>query len=204
MMFRTVATLALLIVVAHAARAQKPPRAPKTVAPAGRTLIEQKQRMSPADSAQFEAAFDALWQITRPSESVRARADKRFHRVIRMYMKRGVDSLQALEAIQTGIDTTMDRQLYRAALVRKGFTTEDIRSLTAFLRSPTGKKYQLGEHELYDARDADVDKYVGHLFSSVMAPMMKPKAVVRPVKAGSAVDTVRAVPNSTIDSTQLK
>lgn len=126
--------------------------------------------------------------------------EKRFRRVAHTYAERGVDSVTAYNSVMTALDTTIERQLYRAALLQQGFTTEDVRMLTAFFRSATGKKLMAGDRALADARDVDIEKYVGRLFSSVMTPMMKPRAStegkITPMPIGAKSTTIAPVRDS--------
>jgi hypothetical protein len=105
--------------------------------------------------------------------TIRQRAETEFQRMCRTFKARGVDSLEAYQKVMTSIDPTMDEQiLYNA--YRAEFTADDIKALTVFFKSPTGKHYLEAESKIQPARAGMIDAYVRRTVGSVISPMMKP------------------------------
>ena len=156
-----------------AARAQQP-RAP-IEAPPGRTIqLAPVLRFGP-DSVKWKAAFSTLWPYLKPSTGALIRVQQRFQRVSRIFASRGIDSAVAYDSVRKDFDTSIERTIMTATLMRAGFSSDDLTNLTTFLKTPTGRKYLASDTKLHDARNSDLDRYADRLLAHVLDPMMAPK-----------------------------
>ncbi len=124
------------------------------------------------DSTQFNAEFNALYPLIRPTPSVRERTVKMFQQMSGIFEARGMDSAKAYAIAMKAIDPTMDKKILFNAY-RAEFTAKELKPIIAFFKTPAGRHYLKVEDRLVKARNGAIEEYIARTIYGALLPMMK-------------------------------
>jgi hypothetical protein len=157
-------------------KADKKPEKKPAGSPAGRSMKPSKELMlkdSYADSTEFKKAFDELYAIIKPEESVMQKTDRIFLQQSRTFERAGIDSAKAYDLVVKAVDPKMDREIiyttYRALL-----TAEELKGFVAFAKTQPGKKFLEVGNRLLGAADTKIDQTIRKTISNTIAPLRQP------------------------------
>lgn len=205
--FALVATSTFALSTSALAQAPEKKPAKPTREPAGRTLKPSKEmalKESYPDSVEFKKAFEELYSIVKPEESIKERTEKVFKQQSRTFTRNGIDSAKAHEAVFAAIDPNMDREIIYTTY-RTSLTAEELKSWIAFIKTPAGKKILEVGNRLLTSSESKVDQTIRRTVSNAIASLRKPvqKAVApngQPIPQGRPQATPRSNGQETNES----
>lgn len=154
--------------------AQATKQAPKSTSKsAAKESAAEKKGNPRADSLKFEAAFKELFPLIRPTQTIKERGQTNLARMSRMFKAQGIDSAKAYDSALAALNPNEDEKILSDAF-RGTFSAEEIKSLVAFFKSPTGKHYLEVEPRIMGARNSMIEQYVQRTINQVIMPMRKP------------------------------
>ncbi len=152
-----------------------PPMPPPGMPPPGGHMGEPPTPMlksSYPDSTAFNAEFKELFQIIKPTPSIKERAEAMLGRMGHLFQVRQIDSVKAYDSVMKVLDHNMDEKILFNAY-RAQFTAEELKTMIPFFKTPTGKHYLEVEPHLIAARNGEIDQYVNKTVNRTVMPMGK-------------------------------
>ncbi|MDP4200225.1 MAG: DUF2059 domain-containing protein [Bacteroidota bacterium] len=165
-------SIVLVLLLASSAMAQKP-KAPKEKLAPGRTAATEEKAPPQSDSVKFKAAFKELYPLIRVTPTIKERAEAQLQRMSRMFKMQGIDSAHAVDSVMLALNPNEDETILFNAY-RENFTADELKSLVAFFKTPSGKHYLEIEPRLVGARSGQIEQYIQRTINTVIMPMRKP------------------------------